>query len=101
MNDAESLNELGGRGGFIYVALGAGGDGLEDAFVIHAGPRHDDAQVGPDGLKASHDVIEILAVTVAEQDQVDAVELSEIGKRGRHQFQIRFRIKEGPESNKP
>src|SRR5271166_896643 len=100
MHDAQSLNEFGRRGCFVYVALGASRDGFENAFVIHAGTGDNDAQVGTDGFEAGHNVIEILAVAVAEQDEIDARELPNVGERGGDQFQIRFRIEEGPEAYK-
>jgi hypothetical protein len=99
MHDAESLDELGRRSGFVHVAFGAGGDGFEDAFIVHAGAGHDDAQIGPNGFHAGHDVVEVLAAAIAEQDQIDVGQLAEIGQRGGDQLQIRFGIKEGPESH--
>src|SRR5450755_500281 len=36
IDDAESLDKLGWRCGFVNVALGAGGDSFEYAFIVHA-----------------------------------------------------------------
>src|ERR1700690_3567139 len=95
------MNEFGRRGRLVHVALGAGSDGFEDAFIIHAGTGDNDAQVRTDGFEAGHDVIEILAVAVAEQDEIDAGKLADVRERGGDQFQISFGIEEGPESYKP
>jgi len=94
IDDAQSLDKLGRRCGFVHVAFGAGGDGFEDTFIVHAGAGHDNAQIGPNRFHAGHDVIEVLAATIAEQHEINVGQLAQIGKRGGDQFQIRFGIEE-------
>ena len=101
MNDAQGLHELGRRSCLVYVALGARSNRLQDGFIVHAGAGDNDAEIGPDGFEAGHDVEQILATAIAEQDQIDVGKLPEFGQRGRDQFQIWLGIKEGPESHKP
>ncbi len=49
---------------------------------------------------AGHDVVQVLATAIAEQHQIDALQLAQVGQRGGDQLQIKFGIKEGPESYK-
>src|SRR5208337_4255086 len=99
--DAKSLDKLGRRRSLVHVAFGAGRDGFEDTFIVHTGAGYDDAQVGPDGFHAGHDVVQVLATAIAQQDQIDGLQLAQLGQRGGDQLQIWFGIKEGPESHKP
>ena len=100
MHDTESLDELGWSSCFIDVTFGTGRDGFENALVVHAGTGHDDAEVGTNGLHTGHNVVEVLAAAVAKQHEIDGLQLAEIGERGRDELEIRFGIKESPESHK-
>jgi len=97
MDDAKGLDELGRGSGFVNISFGTGGDGFENAFVVHTGTGDDDSQVRANGFHASHNVVEVLPATVAEEYEIDGFQLAQIGERGGDQLKIRLGIEERTE----
>src|SRR5215472_6295527 len=78
VDDADGLHKFGGGSGFVDVALGAGSDGFENGFFIHARAGDDDAEVGTRGLEAGHQVEQVLSAAITQQNQVDVLNFIKI-----------------------
>ena len=93
------MNKLGRGGGLVHIALGAGGQGLEDGLVVCAASGHDNAQVRARRLQAGHHIKQVLSGAAAQEHQVNIGPRAQLRQGGRNQFQVRFGIKEGLQSN--